>query len=59
MERERYIESVEKVMIGNKEITVTQTRPVLTPEELYEQQVKAKKVIVGILKNHYKDKEAS
>ena len=29
MERKRYVESVQKVMIGGREITVTQTRPVL------------------------------
>jgi len=48
LERERYVESVQKVMIGNKEYTVTQTRPVLTPEELLEEQIKAKKVIVSV-----------
>lgn len=57
MERERYVEKVEKVMIGDKEVTVTHTRPVLTPEELLEKQIRAKKILVSILKNHFESKE--
>lgn len=58
MERERYVEKIEKVIIDGKEITVTHTRPVLTPEELLEEQIKTKKILVNILKEHYKSKEA-
>jgi hypothetical protein len=57
LERERYVEKVEKVVIDGKEITVTHTRPVLTPEELLQEQIRAKKILVSILKNHYEAKE--
>jgi hypothetical protein len=57
LERERYVEKVEKVVIDGKEITVTHTRPVLTPEELLQQQIRAKKILVNILKKHFETKE--
>lgn len=57
LERERYVEKIEKVIIGGKEVTVTHTRPVLTPDELLQQQIKIKKVLVSIIKNHYESKE--
>jgi len=57
LERERYVAKIEKVMIGGKEVTVRHTRPVLTPEELLEEQIKTKKILVNILKNHYESKE--
>lgn len=57
LERERYVEKVEKVVIDGKEITVTHTRPVLTPDELLQQQIRAKKILVNILKKHFETKE--
>lgn len=56
MEYERSVESVDKVMIGNKEYIVTQTHPILTPEEELVEKIKAKKGIIKILKKHYENK---
>lgn len=57
MEREVYVEKVEKVIIGGKEVTVTHTRPVLTPDELLQEQIKTKRILVNIFKNHCEAKE--
>lgn len=57
LERERYVAKIETVMIGGREVTVRHTRPVLTPEELLQAQIKTKKILVNILRNHYESKE--
>jgi hypothetical protein len=56
MERKRYVESVQKVMIGGREITVTQTRPVFTPEELLAARIKIKKMLNNALEQQKNSK---
>lgn len=48
LKRETY-KTVEKVMLGGREVTVTHIRPVLTAEELLEAQIRIKKKLVNIL----------
>lgn len=55
LKRETY-KTVEKVMLGGREVTVTHIRPVLTPEELLAAQIEVKKKLVNILN---KQKELS
>ncbi len=57
MEREKYVDKVETVMLGGREVTVTHTRPVLTPEELLAAQIRVKKTLVKILENNLQTKE--
>lgn len=59
LERERYIEKIEKVMIGGREVTVTHSRPVLTPKELLDAQINVKKTIIKILENNMQSKKDS